>query len=58
VPDTGFLLGLLQELERKQTLKQRENPSERFLVNYWRERECVSCLKLGYRGIERKPSEF
>jgi hypothetical protein len=47
---------MLQEVERQETLKQREDPFEGVFVNGRRERECWSCLKLGYRSMKRQTS--
>ena len=56
--DAGFLLGLLQEIERQKVLKQRQNPAQGILINDRRERECWSCLKLGYRSMKIQASDF
>src|SRR5450631_3550758 len=56
--DAGFLLGLLQEIERQKVLKQRQNPAQGILINDRRERECSSCLKLGYRSMKIQASDF
>jgi hypothetical protein len=49
-PDSGVLQRLLQEPRGQEMLKQRQNPWQGGFLNDddRRERECVSCLKLGY----------
>ena len=54
--NTGFPLGLLQEIERQETLKKWKNPAKGIFLNDRRERECWSCLKSGYPNLKRQTS--
>jgi hypothetical protein len=45
----AFGQGLIQKVEREKFLKSRREIAEGGFRNEWRERECWSCVKPGYR---------
>jgi hypothetical protein len=57
-PDTSLALESFQKIEGEEGLKQRSDAADQGFINNRRERECSSCLKLGYPLLPKKQSNF